>query len=100
MRVLSAYVLPTGERIWIITEADRSGHDPLDAGGILMRDELAPIQVRWWRSPAPSTTQESPGTTLTIAALVIGGHMLEARYIGVLRERRRPIGFTPPTRKD
>ena len=24
MRVLSAYVLSTGERIWIITEADRS----------------------------------------------------------------------------
>lgn len=24
LRILSAYVLPTGQRIWIITEADRS----------------------------------------------------------------------------
>ena len=24
LRILSAYTLPTGERIWIITEADRS----------------------------------------------------------------------------
>ncbi len=32
-RLLSAYVLPNGERLWIITEADRS------ASTLLMRDE-------------------------------------------------------------
>jgi hypothetical protein len=32
-RLLSAYVLPTGERLWIITEADRS------ASTLLLPDE-------------------------------------------------------------
>jgi hypothetical protein len=65
-----------------------------------MRDEHALIQIRWSEITRAIDNAGIPRDDLTIAALVIGGHMLEARYIGVLREQRRPIGFTPPTRKD